>query len=103
MYKKYSVGSSNTAVTHTCTCSQSTSGTSSQSAPTLENDTGKLVQSHVDLHQLRRENKHRVLTTERDSDPSSFPRTCPSDSVPYPPAVSPILVEAVPLASLQST
>ena len=83
MYKKYSVGSSNTAVTHTCTCSQSTSGTSSQSAPTLENDTRKLVQSHVDLHQLRRENKHRVLTTERDSDPSSFPRTRPSDSVPY--------------------
>ena len=62
-------------VTHTSTCSQS--------APTLENDIGKLVQSHVDLHELSQENKHRVLTTEPDSDVSFFPRTRPSDSVPY--------------------
>ena len=41
------------------------------------------MQSHVDLHQLSRENKHRVLTTEPDSDPSSFPRTRPSNSVSY--------------------
>ena len=83
IYKYYSVGSSNTVVTHTSTCSQSTSSTSSQSTLTLENDIGKLVQSHVDLHQLSRENKHCVLTTEPDSDPSSLPRTRSSDSVPY--------------------
>ena len=35
------------------------------------------------MHQLSRENKHRILTTEPDSDPSSFPRTRPSESVPY--------------------
>ena len=62
-------------VTHTSTCSQF--------SPTLENDIGKLVQSHVDLHQLSQENKHYVLTTEPDSDSSFFPRTHPSDSVPY--------------------
>ena len=56
---------------------------SSQSAPTLENDIGKLVRSRVDLHQLSRENKHRVFTTEPDSDPPSFPRTRPPDSAPY--------------------
>ena len=50
---------------------------------TLENDIGQLVQSHVDLHQLSQENNHCVLTTEPDSDPSSFPCTRSSNSVLY--------------------
>ena len=56
---------------------------SSQSAPTLENDIGNLVQSHVDLRQLSQENKYHVLTVEPVSGPSSFPRTRPSDSSSY--------------------
>ena len=41
------------------------------------------MQSHDDLHQLSQENKYRVLTTEPDSNTSSFPRTRPSNSCSY--------------------
>ena len=80
-HKIYYVGSPNT--TSTCTSSQSTSSASSLSVPALERDIGKLVQLRFDLHQLSRENKYCILTTEPDSDLSSFPRTRPSDTGPY--------------------
>ena len=41
------------------------------------------MQSHDDLHQLSLENKYYVLTTEPNSDLSSFPRTRSSNSQPY--------------------
>ena len=41
------------------------------------------MQSRDDLHQLSWENKYYVLTTEPNSDPSSFPRTCSSNSQLY--------------------
>ena len=61
----------------------STTVTYSHTSQSLENDIGKLVQSHDDLNELSREHNHRVLTTEPDRDTSSYPRTRPSDSDPY--------------------
>ena len=66
------VGPPNTTVTDT---PQSVSG--------FDNDIGKLVQSHQDLNQLSGDIKYRVLTTEPDGNPLSYPRTRPSNSAPY--------------------
>ncbi|KAI6652511.1 hypothetical protein LOD99_7525 [Oopsacas minuta] len=46
----------------------------------VECDIGKLQDSHIFLQQLSRDQQHRILTTEPNSDPSSYPRTCPYPS-----------------------
>ena len=43
----------------------------------IECDVGKLKNDRVDLHQLSRDNKYRLLTSQPNSDPSFYPRTCP--------------------------
>ena len=42
-----------------------------------ENDTGKLLESRVNIHGLSREAKHRILTTEPNPDPGCYVRTQP--------------------------
>ena len=43
----------------------------------IECDVGKLKNDRVDLHQLSRDDKYRLLTSQPNSDPSSYPRTRP--------------------------
>ena len=53
---------------------------STQSTPSssqFECDIGKLLDLHVDLHQLSRDEKYQILKTEPNSDPSVYPRTRP--------------------------
>ena len=50
---------------------------STLSSTVLECDIGKLLYSHIDLQQLSRDDKYRILTTEPSSDPSTYPRTRP--------------------------
>ena len=59
------------------------STTVTDTSQSLENDIGKLVQSHDNLNELSQEHKHCVLTTEPDHDTSSYPRTRPPGSDPY--------------------
>lgn len=63
------------------TCSFSSSAVG-ESTP-IVCDIGKLQDSGVDIKGLSRDNKYRLLTTEQNSDPLSYPRTrpCPSSSL----------------------
>ena len=46
-------------------------------------DIGKLVKSQTDLHMLSPEDKYCILTTEPNSNTSSYPRTRPCASSAY--------------------
>ncbi len=63
---------------------QSASGGASGSVTSseIECDIGKLQDSGVDVKNLSRDDKYRLLTTEPNSDPDSYPRTqpCPSSN-----------------------
>ena len=53
---------------------------STQSTPSSSQfvcDIGKLLDLHIDLHQLSRDEKYQILKTEPNSDPSVYPRTRP--------------------------
>ena len=46
-------------------------------SPLIECDISKLQDSHIILQQLSRDDKYRILTTEPNSDPSSYTCTKP--------------------------
>ena len=41
---------------------------------------GKLLDLHVNLQQLSRDEKYQILTTEPNSNPSVYPQSCPYPS-----------------------
>ena len=54
-------------------------------------DIGKLLDNHVTVQQLSREQKHCIFTTEPNQDSSCYPRVRPYQSGAYRDAVSAIL------------
>ena len=62
-------------------CSSTSSSTSvARESSSIECDIGKIQDSGVDIKGLSRDDKYRLLTTEPNPDPLSYPRTrpCPS-------------------------
>ena len=59
---------------------ESSLSTSLDGEKAIEYDVGKLLDLHVDLKQLSREDKYRLLKTEPTSNTSSYPRTRPHPS-----------------------
>ena len=64
-------------------CSSGSSQSAIVPSTSLENDIGRFLEFNQDLKKLCRDDKYRVLTTEPNPDPSSYPRTRPSASGAY--------------------
>jgi len=55
---------------------------SASSSSPLECDVGKLLDLHVNLEQLSKDEKYKLLKTEPDMNPTSYPHTRPYESRP---------------------
>ena len=64
-------------------CSSGSSQSAIVPSTSLENDIGRFLEFNQDLKKLCQDHKYRVLTTEPNPDPSSYPRTRPSASGIY--------------------